>query len=94
MSRIAYVNGRYLPHGHAMVHVEDRGFQFADGVYEVCEVWSGEIVDMTRHLDRLRRFGWRSSPWPGPVRRSALGGDHARGGRPQPASPTASSTSR
>ncbi|RAI00591.1 D-amino acid aminotransferase [Acuticoccus sediminis] len=55
MSRIAYVNGRYVPHGEACVHVEDRGFQFADGVYEVCEIWDGYIVDMTRHLDRLAR---------------------------------------
>lgn len=55
MSRIAYVNGRYVPHKAATVHVEDRGFQFADGVYEVCEVWDGKIVDMTRHLDRMRR---------------------------------------
>ncbi|UOM34582.1 D-amino-acid transaminase [Acuticoccus sp. I52.16.1] len=55
MSRIAYVNGRYLPHAQAHVHVEDRGFQFADGVYEVCEIWNGHIVDMTRHLDRLGR---------------------------------------
>lgn len=55
MSRIAYVNGRYLPHGAAAVHVEDRGYQFADGVYEVCEVRQGFIVDMTRHLDRLAR---------------------------------------
>ena len=71
MSRIAYVNGRYLPHRQAMVHVEDRGFQFADGVYEVCEVFSGAIVDMTRHLDRLRRsLAELSMAWP--VRRSAL----------------------
>jgi D-alanine transaminase len=55
MSRIAYVNGRYLPHGKAQVHVEDRGYQFADGVYEVCEVREGFIVDLTRHLDRLER---------------------------------------
>ncbi len=38
MSRIAYVNGRYLPRERALVSIEDRGFQFADGVYEVCEV--------------------------------------------------------
>ena len=38
MSRIAYVNGRYLPHRDASVHIEDRGYQFSDGVYEVCEV--------------------------------------------------------
>lgn len=55
MSRIAYVNGRYVPHADARVHVEDRGFQFADGVYEVCEVHDGHVVDMTRHLDRLTR---------------------------------------
>jgi D-alanine transaminase len=55
MSRIAYVNGRYLPHSDAAIHVEDRGFQFADGVYEVCEVRDGLIVDLTRHLVRLDR---------------------------------------
>ncbi len=55
MSRVAYVNGRYVPHGAAAVHVEDRGYQFADGVYEVCEIWDGMIVDETRHLDRLER---------------------------------------
>lgn len=55
MSRIAYVNGRYVPHQQAMVHVEDRGFQFADGVYEVCEVRHRMLLDMTRHLDRLER---------------------------------------
>ena len=38
MTRIAYVNGRYLPQAEAGVHVEDRGFLFADAVYEVCEV--------------------------------------------------------
>jgi D-alanine transaminase len=55
MSRIAYVNGRYLPHRAALVHVEDRGYQFSDGVYEVCEVRGGRIVDERRHLDRLQR---------------------------------------
>lgn len=55
MPRIAYVNGRYVAHRDAMVHVEDRGYQFADGVYEVCEVARGFIVDMTRHLNRLDR---------------------------------------
>lgn len=55
MSRIAYVNGRYLPHSDAAIHIEDRGFQFADGVYEVCEVRDGLIIDLTRHLDRLDR---------------------------------------
>lgn len=55
MSRIAYVNGRYLPHETARVHVEDRGYQFADGVYEVCEVRGGRLVDERRHLERLQR---------------------------------------
>jgi len=49
------VNGRYVPHRDASVHVEDRGYQFADGVYEVCEIWNGFIVDETLHLDRLER---------------------------------------
>jgi D-alanine transaminase len=55
MSRIAYVNGRYRPHRAAMVHVEDRGYQFADGVYEVCEVRGGRLVDERRHMARLQR---------------------------------------
>src|SRR5439155_1144372 len=55
MSRIAYVNGRYLPRADAMVHIEDRGYQFSDGVYEVCEVRGGRIVDARRHIDRLQR---------------------------------------
>lgn len=55
MSRIAYVNGFYLPHADAGIHIEDRGFQFADGVYEVCEVRGGHLVDARLHLDRLDR---------------------------------------
>ena len=55
MPRIAYVNGRYTAHADAAVHIEDRGYQFADGVYEVCEIARGYIVDSTRHLDRLDR---------------------------------------
>jgi D-alanine transaminase len=55
MSRIAYVNGRYRPHGEAVIHVEDRGFQFSDGVYEVCEVRGGRLVDERRHMARLKR---------------------------------------
>lgn len=71
MLRIAYVNGRYVDHADATVHVEDRGYQFADGVYEVCEVSRGYIVDMKRHLDRLgRSLSELQMDWP--VRRSAL----------------------
>jgi D-alanine transaminase len=55
MSRIAYVDGVYRPHSEAAVHVEDRGYQFADGVYEVIAVRGGKLVDETPHLARLRR---------------------------------------
>jgi len=55
MTRLAYVNGRYLPHARAMVHVEDRGYQFADGVYEVIAVMGGHLVDEAPHLVRLHR---------------------------------------
>jgi D-alanine transaminase len=66
------VNGRYLPHRDAMVHVEDRGFQFADGVYEVCEVRGGELVDERRHIARLvRSLAELRMPLPMPL--SALG---------------------
>jgi D-alanine transaminase len=55
MSRIAFVNGRYLPRREATVHVEDRGYQFSDGVYEVCEVRDGRLIDERRHVERLQR---------------------------------------
>lgn len=71
MSRIAYVNGRYVRHADAAVHIEDRGYQFADGVYEVCEVRHGFIVDLSRHLDRLNRsLGELRIAWP--MSRTAL----------------------
>ena len=53
MPRIAYVNGRYLPHAAATVHVEDRGYQFADGVYEVIAVHKGGFLGEKGHMDRL-----------------------------------------
>jgi D-alanine transaminase len=55
MSRIAYVNGRYLSLAQACVNVEDRGYQFSDGVYEVCEVRGGRLIDERRHVTRLER---------------------------------------
>ena len=55
MSRIAYVNGRYARFADAAVHVEDRGYQFADGVYEVIAVRDGRLADLEPHLDRLDR---------------------------------------
>jgi D-alanine transaminase len=55
MARVIYVNGVYAPYADASVHAEDRGFQFADGVYEVCEVRDGCLVDERRHMARLQR---------------------------------------
>ncbi|KPF76631.1 D-amino acid aminotransferase [Brevundimonas sp. AAP58] len=55
MSRVAYVNGVYRPHREATVHVEDRGFQFADGVYEVWSVFDGRMADFDGHMTRLHR---------------------------------------
>jgi D-alanine transaminase len=53
--RIAYVNGRYLPHAQASVHIEDRALQLGDGVYEVTSVIGGKSIDEEPHLDRLER---------------------------------------
>lgn len=55
MPRYSYVNGRYVPHAQAAVHIEDRGFQLADGVYEVVSLINGYIADEAGHLDRLER---------------------------------------
>lgn len=55
LTRVVYVNGRYRAYAQASVHVEDRGFQFADAVYEVCEVRDGALVERDRHLARLLR---------------------------------------
>ena len=55
MARIAYVNGRYLPLPRATINVEDRGYQFADGVYEVYEVHGSRLIDESRHFARLTR---------------------------------------
>jgi D-alanine transaminase len=55
VTRVVYVNGRYRPYAQAWVHAEDRGFQFADAVYEVCEVRGGRLIDETRHMQRLAR---------------------------------------
>ncbi len=53
--RVAYIDGRYVRHGVAGVHVEDRGLQFSDSVYEVIAVSNARLVDAARHLDRLKR---------------------------------------
>ena len=55
MPRIAYVNGAYTRASEAAVSIEDRGYQFADAVYEVWSVFDGRLADMDGHLDRLER---------------------------------------
>jgi D-alanine transaminase len=55
MSRWAYVNGRFVPHQHAAVHIEDRGYQLADGIYEVWAVMDGKLADAEGHFNRLDR---------------------------------------
>ncbi len=71
MSRFIYVNGRYMPYAEANVHVEDRGFQFADAVYEVIEVRGQKLVDATQHLERLNR-SLREISMPAPMSERAL----------------------
>jgi D-alanine transaminase len=71
MSRIAYVNGRYQPHRTAAVHIEDRGYQFADGVYEVVPVQRGKLIDEDLHLDRLE-FSLGELEIAAPMERRAL----------------------
>lgn len=72
MTRVIYVNGAYLPYALAGVHAEDRGNQFGDAVYEVCEVLGGRLVDETRHLTRLERSLGELRIQP-PMARAALG---------------------
>jgi D-alanine transaminase len=72
MSRIAYVNGHYLPLRQAAVGIEDRGYLFADGVYEVCVVRNRRLIDEGRHMSRLARsLGELRIRWP--LAPSALG---------------------
>lgn len=71
MPRVAYVNGRYVNHRMACVHVEDRGYQFADGVYEVIHLFRHRLVDEEPHLDRLDR-SLRELEIPWPMHRNAM----------------------
>ncbi|MDI3306973.1 MAG: D-amino-acid transaminase [Acetobacteraceae bacterium] len=71
MSRIAYVNGRYVDQRLAEVNIEDRGYQFGDGIYEVVHVHAGRFIDEDRHLDRLDR-SLREIQLPAPMSRAAL----------------------
>jgi D-alanine transaminase len=72
MSKIAYVNGRYVLQRDAMVHIDDRGYQFADGVYEVCEVFRGGLIDEKRHFERLA-YSLAELQIAAPLRPGALG---------------------
>ena len=71
MSRIAYVNGRYVAQRDAVVNIEDRGYQFGDGVYEVIQRYQDRFIDADRHLDRLQRSLGEISLTP-PMGRTAL----------------------
>ena len=53
MGRVAYINGSYVQHKKAFIHIEDRANQFADGIYEVIPVRLSNIIDFDLHLDRL-----------------------------------------
>ena len=55
MSKISYINGEFLPHDKCFVHIEDRGFQFADGAYEVTLFENGKLVDADSHIERFFR---------------------------------------
>ena len=71
MGRIAYVNGRFARHADAMVHIEDRGYQLADAVYEVWALFDGKLSDAEGHFGRLARsLGELSIPMP--MSRAAL----------------------
>ena len=71
MSRIAYIDGVYQPLNMPGILVEDRGYQFADGVYEVCAIRSGKLLDEARHLDRLD-YSLAALDMPPPMSRAAL----------------------
>ena len=53
MSRISYLNNQFLPHENCLIHIEDRGFQFADGVYEVTLFENGKLIDGEAHMERV-----------------------------------------
>ena len=72
MSRCIYVNGRYAPYNEALIHAEDRGNQFGDAVYEVCEIKGGKLIDETLHMQRLER-SLRELKMPSPMSLKALG---------------------
>ena len=93
MSRIAYVNGRYVNHADAQVHIEDRGYQFADGVYEVCEIRDGHLHRRDAASRSARAIAARALDAHADVARRAEAGA-ARGGAAQPRARRARSTCR
>ena len=78
MSRIAYVNGAYVPHRDAFVSIDDRGYQFGDGVYEVVYIIDGHMADEGPHLDRLER-SLSELAMPMPMSRAAFTASDAAG---------------
>ena len=79
MSRIVYVNGKYVPEEQGNVSIFDRGFLFADGVYEVTAIVHGKLIDYDPHMERLARsLAEISMAWPcskADVRRMQRGKD-------------------
>ena len=71
MSRLAYVNGQYVPHDRAEIHIDDRGYQFGDGIYEVVTVINGKLADQEWHLDRME-YSLSEMGIPMPMSRPAL----------------------
>lgn len=66
MTQISYLNGAFVPHNQAMIHIDDRGLQFSDAVYEVVAFFNGKPLDMDSHLNRLdRSMGELSIKFPG-----------------------------
>jgi len=74
LEQIAYVNGSFVPLSEAKVSILDRGFLFADGIYEVAAVLDGKLIDNASHLARLERsvgeIDWRCRKRPRASRRS------------------------
>ena len=84
MSRIAYVNGRYLPQRAAAVNIEDRGYQFGDGVYEVVHLHDGRFIDEDRHLDAAGPLAARDCACAMPMCARGAAPRAGRGGAAQP----------
>ena len=87
MSRIAYVNGAYVPMTDAVVNIEDRGYQFSDAVYEGFSILNGKVLDEAGHFRRLKRsLGELRIPEPMPessmraVLREVMRRNHVRDG--------------